>query len=682
MSIQKKVVIAILAAGFIALSIGLSLTYFQVKTILTEAIGRDFAEIAKKSAERFDATVKEEIDTFRRLSEDPAFVRAVKEKDKDTIGLYLMHYLKHAEEREEHLAIFVVDAGGRMIEGGKLRSDSKPDQSGEAWWNVVYNGGDGKLYASDIYFEKLTGIKVFDIGIPVFDAATGRVAGGIRTMMNVDAFFHFIRDTSFGETGHGMIVDSEGTPLICSILPLVEHSMNRPLIHLVTGKEGGWGVAGNDAHGGKNSIVGFSPLVYMNSLGRESLGGHQWYTFIRQDPGETFTPVNKLLLKVLLFESILVFTLCAFGVYIVRSLLLKPMSILSEGVERIGKGNFEHKIDLHTGDEIESLAKGFNKMGDALKGFYCDLEEKIRERTAALKGSETKYKALMEQAYDAIFLVNTENGQILEVNLQAEMLTGLSSEELLSIKYWDLYPQYMVSQAMEQFKKGVKRGFTTLHDVPVRKGDGETAWVDISARIVGYNNVKVYHTVMKDITERKKEEERLSMTSEQLARSTMVMLEQDTRLEAIKQEMNSLIRHLNMSEILVVLSKAIVDLLGITKIALFEQTGEVIRCSWIHGVENKRLLQLTISTEEDDPITSAIRDLIVVKKGDRVKKSPIDRYFKDWIVFPLRGKDRVVGAFVADTSATEQGEKLLQSFVDVVAMVLEKDSVIKKAKST
>ena len=172
------------------------------------------------------------------------------------------------------------------------------------------------------------------------------------------------------------------------------------------------------------------------------------------------------------------------------------------------------------------------------------------------------------------------------------------------------------------------------------------------------------------------------MTSEQLARSTMVMLEQDTRLEAIKQEMNSLIRHLNMSEILVVLSKAIVDLLGITKIALFEQTGEVIRCSWIHGIENRRLLQLTISTEEDDPVNSAIRDLIVVKKEDRVKKSPIDRYFKDWIVFPLRGKDRVVGAFVADTSGTDHGEKLLQSFVDVVAMVLEKDSVIKKAKST
>src|SRR3990170_5346934 len=132
MGIQKKVVIAILAAGFIALSIGLSLTYYQVKNILTEAIGRDFAEIAKKSAEGVDAAVKEEIDTFRRMSEDPAFVKAVKEKNKETIGIYLTHYLKHAEEREKHLAIFVVDAEGRIIADGKLRSENKPDQSDEA----------------------------------------------------------------------------------------------------------------------------------------------------------------------------------------------------------------------------------------------------------------------------------------------------------------------------------------------------------------------------------------------------------------------------------------------------------------------------------------------------------------------------------------------------------------------
>lgn len=681
MGIQKKVVIAILATGFVALSIGLFLTYYQARNILTEAIGRDFAEIAKKSAERFDAAVKEEIDTFRRLSEETPFIKAVKENDRETLEVYLTHYLKHAEEKEEHIDLFVVNEEGVVIADSKLREGGKGEQTQEAWWNVVAGEKRRSVYASDIYLDDITGKKAFDMGIPVIDPDTGRVIGGIRNMMNVDNFFRFIKEMSFGETGHGMVVDSEGTPLICSILPLVEHSMNEPLIDLITTKGVGWAVAADDAHGGRNSIIGFSPVKYLDSLGPESLGGNKWYTFIRQNPEETFTPINRLLLKVLLFESIIVLFICAFGVYIVRRLLLSPINLLHTGVEVISKGNFDHKISIQTGDELESLASGFNKMGEALKGFYYNLEEKIRERTAALKASETKYRALMEQAYDSIFLVDPDSGQIMEVNLQAEMLTGLSREELLNLKYWDLYPKNMTNQAVEQFSKGVKRGFCTLHEVTIKGKNGSTAWVDISARLVGYNSIKVYHVVMRDITDRKKEEERLSLASEQLARSTVVMLEQDTRLAALRQEIISLSRQINMPEILVALSKILAEMSGITRIALFEQVGEVLRCRWVHGAENKRLQQVNITTEEDDPLNDVVRDLKVVRKGELDKGSQIDRYFGDWIAFPLRGKDRVIGVFVAGPAGSESNQNILQFCADIAAMVMEKEGLIKRIKT-
>lgn len=680
MSIQKKVVIAILVTGFIALSIGSLVTYYQVKNVLTEAIGKDFAEIAKKTAERIDAAVKEEVNTFRYLAEDRAFIAAVKEQKSKTMENYLTHYMRHEEERDEHLALFVVDGKGRVVVDAGLRGDYKPDQAGEPWWKVTYHDGEGKLYVSDIYLETLTGNRALDIGIPVLDPATGRVIGAIRSVMNVDVFFRFIKEMSFGTTGHGMLVDSEGTPLICSLLPLVEHSMNRPLIEQIVRKGSGWAVAADDAHGGRNSIIAFRPLGFTNLIGSESLGGHQWYTFIRQAPEETFAPVNRLMLKVLLLEFFVVLSICLLGVYIVRRLLLQPVSILHEGVERIGKGNLDQKIDIHTGDELETLANGFNRMSEALKGFYDDLEEKIRERTTALRASETKYRALMEQAYDAVFLINPDSGQIMEVNLQAEILTGLSREELLKIKYWDLYPQQMTGQAAEQFNKGVKRGFAALHDVLIKKKNGELAWVDISARLIEFNGVNVYHTVMKDLTERKKEEEKLSRTSEQLARSTMVMLEQDTKISTLRQEINSLLSQINMSELLQVLFRVVADKMGARQVALFERSGEAVRCIWTYGFDHKRLQQLTLSAEEDDPVNDAIRDLKVVKKGDRNKKSRIDRYFEDWIVFPLLGRDRVIGALVAGPAGGEEDMERLQPLADITAMVLEKENMIKRIK--
>ncbi len=503
--IQKKVLIAILITGFLALSIGLFVTYRQVRNILTDAIGRDFAEIAKKTSERFDETVKEEFINFNRLADDPAFIRAVREHNKGEIESFLEHYLRHAEEREEHLGLFVVDGDGKVIGKSKLALNDISDPAYKAGWENINSNGEGRIYASDIYFDKETGDRAFEIGVPVRESGTNRVIGGVRSIMNVDSFFRFVKEMSFGKTGHGMLVDSEGTPLICSILPLVSHSMNKQLIDLITLKGEGWALVPDDAHGGRNSIIGFSPLVYVNSMGPENIGGHKWYTFVRQAPEETFAPVYRLMFQILIVESIIVLSICTLGVYIVRRLIVHPISVLTNGVERVAKGEFDHNIDIHTGDELEILARGFNKMRTALKEVYCNLEEMIKERTAAFRASENKYRALMEQAYDAVLLINPDTGQITEVNLQAEALTGYTNEDFLAIKYWDLFSGEMVSSARSLFNKGVERGFSIFYDLPLKKKNGDTVWVDLSARLIEFNNGKVFHVVMRDVTGRKKE---------------------------------------------------------------------------------------------------------------------------------------------------------------------------------
>ena len=134
MGIQRKIVLAILIAGFIALIIGLSVTYYEVKDVLTEAIGNNFAEIAKKSSDRFDAAVKKEIMTFQYLADDPSFIRAVRNNNRDNIEAYLIRYLKLPEELEEHLGLFVVNGRGEIIAGSRRYRE---DQSGEKWWKVA-----------------------------------------------------------------------------------------------------------------------------------------------------------------------------------------------------------------------------------------------------------------------------------------------------------------------------------------------------------------------------------------------------------------------------------------------------------------------------------------------------------------------------------------------------------------
>jgi sigma-B regulation protein RsbU (phosphoserine phosphatase) len=63
---------------------------------------------------------------------------------------------------------------------------------------------------------------------------------------------------------------------------------------------------------------------------------------------------------------------------IMMSILLKPIGVIREGLERIGKGDLDIRLDLTTRTEFGHLARSINKMAGALKLAQKDLVEKER----------------------------------------------------------------------------------------------------------------------------------------------------------------------------------------------------------------------------------------------------------------------------------------------------------------
>jgi len=220
MGLKTKAVIAIFFAGFFALSISLFIIYFQVKSVLTESIGNDFAETARKTTDRIDESIKEEVKTFQFLALNQAFINGVRESNGDVIEVYLRYYMSYVEEQEEHPGLFVVNDKGIIIANGYDRHEYDSNQSYEPWWKGIANKGRGNFYISGIYKDKFTGNNVFDLAIPVFDPVSKRVVGGIRSVTDVSTFFGFMKDMNFGETGHSMLIDSSGVPLVCPLNPL------------------------------------------------------------------------------------------------------------------------------------------------------------------------------------------------------------------------------------------------------------------------------------------------------------------------------------------------------------------------------------------------------------------------------------------------------------------------------
>jgi signal transduction histidine kinase len=68
--------------------------------------------------------------------------------------------------------------------------------------------------------------------------------------------------------------------------------------------------------------------------------------------------------------------------------IFNPIRDLEQGVNRVAHGNFEQRIDLHSGDEMEELAAAFNDMTNRLDEMYRDLAHQVNERSRQLVRSE------------------------------------------------------------------------------------------------------------------------------------------------------------------------------------------------------------------------------------------------------------------------------------------------------
>ena len=167
---------------------------------------------------------------------------------------------------------------------------------------------------------------------------------------------------------------------------------------------------------------------------------------------------------------------------------------------------------------------------------YDELEQRVEERTAelvetnerlrqeieerkrmekALRNSERKYRALINEASDAIVLTDTE-GNVVDTNKRALELFGYSKNELLQKNVAELHPKEVLERTFTAFKEAVQSGSGSLNDTKVVRKDGKTVPVDITGSVIQYGDQRVVQGFFRDITERKLTEEALRKSEKEL----------------------------------------------------------------------------------------------------------------------------------------------------------------------
>ncbi|SMD42816.1 His Kinase A (phospho-acceptor) domain-containing protein [Aquiflexum balticum DSM 16537] len=132
-------------------------------------------------------------------------------------------------------------------------------------------------------------------------------------------------------------------------------------------------------------ILGIMPFILFGTSSPESTWGES-----------NLELQQKLSLFVWIIPSSAIFILVAFFLFY-RIGILKPLSLLMNGVQHIEKGDLNVKVPIFNRDEIGSLAKNVNEMAFSLKLSKEELENKVLERTFQLQESINQLKSTQAQ---------------------------------------------------------------------------------------------------------------------------------------------------------------------------------------------------------------------------------------------------------------------------------------------
>lgn len=166
-----------------------------------------------------------------------------------------------------------------------------------------------------------------------------------------------------------------------------------------------------------------------------------------------------------------------------KNSLIKPLHMLYEGMEKADKGDLDVTITPQLNDEIGFLSQSFNRM------------------LQSVKKAEGNFRTLAENAQDGI-LVLSENGIPVYANKSACDITGFCNSELMKINLNKLLP------SDDLHKSGQKEGAILDHSESIIKTrNGEKLPVELTVSGIFWHGKSARVVVIRDITERKKNEE-------------------------------------------------------------------------------------------------------------------------------------------------------------------------------
>jgi PAS domain S-box-containing protein len=141
-----------------------------------------------------------------------------------------------------------------------------------------------------------------------------------------------------------------------------------------------------------------------------------------------------------------------------------------------------------------------------------DITEK-KKTEDALRESEERYRAIIEQSSEGIYLVDIATRKIIQANPRCSSLLGYHDDEILGVSVYDIVDSS--PESIDQRIDSIVRNREILSgERTYKRKNGSTLTVRISSTAVSYANRSTLCTIFDDITEQKRQVESLKESEE------------------------------------------------------------------------------------------------------------------------------------------------------------------------
>jgi len=380
-TLHKKVLILILIVSIIPALFGTLQTYWGSLIAMDSTIGGYLEERTHHLARSIEQVMRDKYIAVVELARDPDFLsfsRFLFDQSSEEFATRgnrkRLAMFAGEGNLEEETIILAGNQGGILLAANQDMETRSFDSC--TWWKAACSLSPGEAYMAENHSPGEESPEIV-IAVPVPSGGDDEVpAGMLLCILPAERFF---RDAPYME-GPGRwapgVFSSKGNFIITpengeKILPVLQTRLmdiRSRLSHWFPTQE----------IDNKKYIISTSTVHFLRMLQREGKSNCEWFTFIGMDVSDVGIFINLLMWRMSILGLVLVILLISLGLYL-STRIVNPIKRLHTGIREITAGKLDSRVSIHSGDELEDLADGFNDMAERLSKTYADLQKTVIE---------------------------------------------------------------------------------------------------------------------------------------------------------------------------------------------------------------------------------------------------------------------------------------------------------------